>query len=174
MSDSATHGLCKPCTSFLCPWNFPGQNTGVGSPSHLQGIFPTQGLNPSLLQLLHWQADSLLLCDLASLKVRKTKLKQKPNRHSGELQAKNLKCRKPKQGTAHTPCTQHHKGWANCLSHLSSPTPAHSFLPSPHPWKEWACPHSGSQQARELTFLLPPAASTGAPVNPYLNFLSDL
>ena len=30
------------------PWNSPGQNTGVGSLSLLQGIFPTQGLNPSL------------------------------------------------------------------------------------------------------------------------------
>ena len=25
------------------PWNSPGQNTGVGSLSLLQGIFPTQG-----------------------------------------------------------------------------------------------------------------------------------
>ena len=31
------------------PWNSPGQNTGVGSLSILQGIFPTQGLNLSLL-----------------------------------------------------------------------------------------------------------------------------
>ena len=30
------------------PWNSPGQNTGVGSLSLLWGIFPTQGLNPSL------------------------------------------------------------------------------------------------------------------------------
>ena len=30
------------------PWNFPGQNTGVGSHSFLQGIFPIQGLNPCL------------------------------------------------------------------------------------------------------------------------------
>ena len=30
------------------PWNSPGQNTGVGSFSLLQGIFPTQGLNPGL------------------------------------------------------------------------------------------------------------------------------
>ena len=30
-------------------WNSPGQNTGVGSLSLLQGIFPTQGLNPRLL-----------------------------------------------------------------------------------------------------------------------------
>ena len=30
------------------PWNSPGQNIGVGSLSLLQGIFPTQGLNPGL------------------------------------------------------------------------------------------------------------------------------
>ena len=30
------------------PWNPPGQNTGVGNLSLLQGIFPTQGLNPGL------------------------------------------------------------------------------------------------------------------------------
>ena len=30
-------------------WNSPGQNIGVGSLSFLQGIFPTQGLNPGLL-----------------------------------------------------------------------------------------------------------------------------
>ena len=38
------------------PWNSLGQNTRVGSLSFLQGIFPTQGLNPGLL---HLQADSL-------------------------------------------------------------------------------------------------------------------
>ena len=32
------------------PWNSPGQNTGVGSISLLQGIFPTQGLNSGLLR----------------------------------------------------------------------------------------------------------------------------
>ena len=42
MSDSWPHGLYSP-------WNSPGQNTGVGSPSLLQGIFPTQGSNPGLL-----------------------------------------------------------------------------------------------------------------------------
>ena len=36
-----------------CPWNFPGQNTGVGSYSLLQGIFPTQGSNAGLLDF--WQ-----------------------------------------------------------------------------------------------------------------------
>ena len=35
------HGLYSP-------WNSPGQNTGVGSLSLLQRIFPTQGLNPGL------------------------------------------------------------------------------------------------------------------------------
>ena len=30
------------------PWNSPGQNTGVGSLSLLQVIFPTQGSNPGL------------------------------------------------------------------------------------------------------------------------------
>ena len=30
------------------PWNSPGENTGVGSLSLLQGIFPIQGSNPGL------------------------------------------------------------------------------------------------------------------------------
>ena len=42
MSDSLqTHGLYSP-------WNSPGQNTGMGSLSLLQGIFPTQGSNLGL------------------------------------------------------------------------------------------------------------------------------
>ena len=42
VSDSLSlHGLYSP-------WNSPGQNTGVGTLSLLQGIFPTQGLNPGL------------------------------------------------------------------------------------------------------------------------------
>ena len=31
------------------PWNFPGQNTGVGRLPLLQGIFPTWGVNTGLL-----------------------------------------------------------------------------------------------------------------------------
>ena len=34
---------------LLCPWDFPGKNTGVGCHFLLHGIFPTQGLNPGLL-----------------------------------------------------------------------------------------------------------------------------
>ena len=42
VSDSLPpHGLDSP-------WNSPGHNTGVGSLSLLQGIFPTQGSNPGL------------------------------------------------------------------------------------------------------------------------------
>ena len=44
---------------FLCPWNFPGKNTGTGCHFLFQGTFPTQGLNPCLLCLLHWQGGSL-------------------------------------------------------------------------------------------------------------------
>ena len=39
----------------------PGKNTGVSCLDLLQGIFLTQGSNPRLLCLLHWQAGSLLL-----------------------------------------------------------------------------------------------------------------
>ena len=43
VSDSwRPHGLYSP-------WKSPAQNTGVGSCFLLQGIFPTQGLNPGLL-----------------------------------------------------------------------------------------------------------------------------
>ena len=36
-------------TRLLCPWDFPGKDTGVGCHFLLQGIFPTQGSNPGLL-----------------------------------------------------------------------------------------------------------------------------
>ena len=49
------------------PWTSPGQNTGVGSCSLLQGIFPTQGSNPGLphcwqilYQLGHWECPGIL------------------------------------------------------------------------------------------------------------------
>ena len=54
--------LCDPMdTRFLCPWDSPGKNTGVGSHALLQRIFLIQGSNPSLLCLLHWQVNSLPL-----------------------------------------------------------------------------------------------------------------
>ena len=58
MSDSwRPHGLHS--ARLLCPWNFPGRNTGVGCHFLLQRIFQTQGSNPRLLCLLHWQTSSL-------------------------------------------------------------------------------------------------------------------
>ena len=35
-------------TRLLCPWDFPGNSTGVDCHFLLQGMFPTQGLNPGL------------------------------------------------------------------------------------------------------------------------------
>ena len=59
---------------FATPWTaahqaplhmeFSGKNTTVGCHFLLQGIFHTQGSNPHLLYLLHWQEDSLPLCHL--------------------------------------------------------------------------------------------------------------
>ena len=50
---------CSPPGSS--PWDSPGKNTGVACCALLQEIFPTQGLNPHLLCLLHCQAGSLPL-----------------------------------------------------------------------------------------------------------------
>ena len=62
------HGLYSP-------WNCPSQNTGVGSHSLLQAIFPTQGSNPGLLhhrrilyQLSH-QGNPKLACAFTKKKI---------------------------------------------------------------------------------------------------------
>ena len=52
------------------PWNSPGQNTGMGSLSLLQGIFPTQGSNPGLLhcrRILYHLNHKVSLLGLGSL-----------------------------------------------------------------------------------------------------------
>ena len=46
---------------LLCPWDSPSKNTGVGRHALLHGVFPTQGSNPHLSCLLHWQAGPLSL-----------------------------------------------------------------------------------------------------------------
>ena len=51
MSNSLWPSGLQP-TRLLCPWDFPGKNIGVDCHFLLQGIFPTQGLNP---HFLHWQ-----------------------------------------------------------------------------------------------------------------------
>ena len=58
------HGL-QPAR-LLCPWDSPCKNTRVVCHFLLLGIFSTQGLNPCLLWLLHWQMDSLPLSHLGS------------------------------------------------------------------------------------------------------------
>ena len=56
---------------FVTPWTvaqqaplsmgFPRQENRSGLPFPIPGDLPTQESNPHLLQLLHWQADSLSL-----------------------------------------------------------------------------------------------------------------
>ena len=43
---------------LLCPWDFPGKNTGVDCHLLLQEISSTQASNSRLLRFLRWQADS--------------------------------------------------------------------------------------------------------------------
>ena len=53
LKESESESLSVMCDSLqshglYSPWNSAGQNTGVGSHSLLQGIFPIQGSNPGL------------------------------------------------------------------------------------------------------------------------------
>ena len=50
-------------TKLLCPWNFPGKNTGVGSHFLLQGNFLTQGLNSGLLYGRQFPALQAVSCN---------------------------------------------------------------------------------------------------------------
>ena len=47
VSDSLWPHRLQPAR-FLCPWDFPGNSTGVDCHFLLQGIFPNQGSNPGL------------------------------------------------------------------------------------------------------------------------------
>ena len=55
--------IMKTIETLYSPWNSPGQNTGLGSLSLLQGIFLTQGSNQGLPQC-RWRpcAESKLYC----------------------------------------------------------------------------------------------------------------
>ena len=61
--------LCDPmdqaCQAPLSV-DFPGKNTRVGYHALLQGIFSTEGLNLTLLCLLHWWVSSLALAPLVN------------------------------------------------------------------------------------------------------------
>ena len=69
--------VAQSCLTLFNPmnvyssWNSPGQNTGVGSLSLLQGIFPIQGLKPGLPhcrqifhQLSHKGSPRLCMCSV--------------------------------------------------------------------------------------------------------------
>ena len=61
---SVTSNCLRPWwqpTRLLCPWDYPGKDTGVGCHLLLWGTFLTQGSN-----LLHWQVSSLPLSHLGS------------------------------------------------------------------------------------------------------------
>ena len=67
-----SHGLWS--TRLLSPWGSRQEYcTDVGCHALLRGIFPTQGSNPSLLCLLHWQASSLPLHRLGSPLTHKSR-----------------------------------------------------------------------------------------------------
>ena len=58
----------------LCPWNSPGQNTGVDSLSFLQGIFPTQESNPGLPyygQTLFWGGSKITADGACSHEIKR-------------------------------------------------------------------------------------------------------
>ena len=63
---STQHAQTVACQAPLSVGFFRGKNTGAGCHFLLQGIFLTQGSNPHLLGLLHWQVDSLPLHHLGT------------------------------------------------------------------------------------------------------------
>ena len=84
--------LCDPMD---CSWNSPGQNTGVGSLSLLQGIFPTYGSNPgfphcrwTLYQLSHQGSPRIMEWVAYSFSSRSSRLRNQTG--SPSLQADSL------------------------------------------------------------------------------------
>ena len=69
------------------PWNSPGQNTGVGSLSLLQGIFLTQGWNPGLPHC----GRILYQVSYLSSPTRKS------NPHPPTVEAQSLNCWTPRE-----------------------------------------------------------------------------
>ena len=84
MSDpQRPHGL-QP-SSLLHPWDFLGKSTGVGYHFLLQGFFPTQGSNPSLLhcrqmiyRLSHQGRHAVLGCNLKNDRMISVRFQGKP------------------------------------------------------------------------------------------------
>ena len=85
---------------FLCPWESPGKNTGVGCCALLQGTFPTHGLYLRHLCLLRWQVGSLPLAPLV-----------KPNIYAGPPQFILSMEEKSVTSTCTWACRVSLKGW---------------------------------------------------------------
>ena len=66
-----------PGSSVWQRWDFSGKNTGVDCHFLLQGIFPTQGLNPYLLCLLNCRQILYPVSHLGSPKYFREELKQR-------------------------------------------------------------------------------------------------
>ena len=78
------------CARLLCPWYFPGKNTGVGCHTLLQGIFSSQGWSLPLLYLLHWQADSLPLSHLGRQDIFEGFFKPAPSENGKQCEGCQL------------------------------------------------------------------------------------
>ena len=138
------HGLYSPRNS-------PGQNTGVGSLSLLQGSFPTQGLNPGLphcrqilYQLSHQGSPYKCLVQLSSVGQSCPTLCNPMNRSTSGLPVHH----KPPDST------QTHVHWVSDAmqpSHpLSSPSPPALNLSQHQGLFEWVS--SSHQVARVLVY----------------------
>ena len=88
--------ILQPCglqpAKLLCPWDFPGKNTGMGCHFLLRRILSTQESNPHLLCVLHWQTGYLTLSYLGSPNTGTTTAAAK----SLQLLSTQLKC--PREG----------------------------------------------------------------------------
>ena len=136
---------------LLCPWDSPGEDAGVSYHALLHGIFLTQGSNPNLLCLLHWQAGSL-----------PTKPCGKPIQFSHSVVSDSLRPHEPQH--ARPPCPSPTPGvypsscplsWWCHLTISSSVVPFSSCLQSfPASGSfQWVC--SSHQVAKGLEFPLP-------------------
>ena len=75
---------CSPAR----PWNSLGKNTGVGSHSLLQGIFPTQGSNPGLPHC-RWSFTNWAISEVHSTLYYKIKIK---SRHASGICRESTLC----------------------------------------------------------------------------------
>ena len=107
-SCSVMSNSLEPHGLYNSPWNPPGQNTGVGSLSLLQGIFRTQGSNPSLphcswilYQLSHKKSPTMLSLGSLSL-LQWIFLTQESNQGQGLLHCRWILYQLGYQGRPHS------------------------------------------------------------------------